>query len=41
MLGGKRPIEVALAELGARRIENLAWSLFQAVAAQGFGQGKT
>ena len=28
MLGGKRPIEVALTELGARRVENLLWSLF-------------
>ena len=33
MLGGKRPIEVALTELGARRVENLLWSLFHGVAA--------
>jgi putative toxin-antitoxin system antitoxin component (TIGR02293 family) len=33
MLGGKRPIEVALTELGARRVENLLWSLFNGVAA--------
>ena len=33
MLGGKRPIEVALTELGARRVENLLWSLFYGVAA--------
>ena len=33
MLGGKRPIEVALSELGARRVENLLWSLFHGVAA--------
>lgn len=32
MLGGKRPIEVALTELGARRVENLLWSLFHGVA---------
>ena len=32
-LGGKRPIEVALTELGARRVENLLWSLFHGVAA--------
>ena len=28
MLGGKRPIRVALTELGARWVENLLWSLF-------------
>lgn len=33
MLGGKRPIEVALTELGARRVESLLWSLFHSVAA--------
>lgn len=33
MLGGKKPIEVALTELGARRVENLLWSLFHGVAA--------
>jgi len=33
MLGDKRPIEVALTELGARRVENLLWSLFHGVAA--------
>lgn len=33
MLGGRRPIEVALTELGARRVENLLWSLFHGVAA--------
>lgn len=33
MLGGRRPIEVALTELGARRVENLLWSLFYGVAA--------
>ena len=31
MLGGKRPIEVALTELGARRVESLLWSLFHGV----------
>ena len=33
MLGGKRPIEVAVAELGARRVESPLWSLFHGVAA--------
>ncbi|GAB1389308.1 MAG: hypothetical protein AMXMBFR78_04810 [Rubrivivax sp.] len=33
MLGGKRPIEVALTELGARRVESLLWSLFHGLAA--------
>ena len=33
MLAGKRPIEVALTELGARRVEHLLWSLFHGVAA--------
>ena len=33
MLGGKRPIEVAVSELGARRVESLLWSLFHGVAA--------
>jgi putative toxin-antitoxin system antitoxin component (TIGR02293 family) len=33
MLGGRRPIEVALTELGARRVENLLWSLFHGLAA--------
>ena len=39
MLGGKRTIEVALTELGASRVENLLWSLFHGVAAQGAIQG--
>jgi putative toxin-antitoxin system antitoxin component (TIGR02293 family) len=33
MLGGQRPIDVALTELGARRVETLLWSLFHGVAA--------
>ena len=33
LLGDKRPIEVALTELGARRVETLLWSLFHGVAA--------
>jgi uncharacterized protein (DUF2384 family) len=33
MLGGKRPIEVALTERGARRVENPLWSLFHGAAA--------
>jgi putative toxin-antitoxin system antitoxin component (TIGR02293 family) len=33
MFNGKKPIEVALTELGARRVENLLWSLFHGVAA--------
>lgn len=33
MLSSKRPIEVALTELGARRVEHLLWSLFHGVAA--------
>jgi putative toxin-antitoxin system antitoxin component (TIGR02293 family) len=33
MLGGQRPIETALTELGARRVEQLLWSLFHGVAA--------
>ena len=33
MLGRKRPIEVALTEQVARRVENLLWSLFHGVAA--------
>ncbi|HRD98468.1 MAG TPA: DUF2384 domain-containing protein [Rubrivivax sp.] len=33
MRGGKRPIEVALTELGAGRVENLLWSPFHGVAA--------
>ncbi len=33
LLRGRRPIEVALTELGARRVENLLWSLFYGVAA--------
>jgi putative toxin-antitoxin system antitoxin component (TIGR02293 family) len=32
-LGGVRPIEVALTELGARRVEELLWKLFYGVAA--------
>lgn len=32
-LGGLRPIEVALTELGARRVEELLWKLFYGVAA--------
>jgi putative toxin-antitoxin system antitoxin component (TIGR02293 family) len=33
MLAARRPIDVALTELGARRVENLLWSLFYGVAA--------
>lgn len=33
MLDDRRPIEVALTELGARRVEHLLWSLFHGVAA--------
>lgn len=33
MLGGKRPIEAAMTELGARRVECLLWSLFHGIAA--------
>lgn len=33
LLGERRPIEVALTELGARRVETLLWSLFHGVAA--------
>ena len=33
MLAGKQPIEAALTELGARRVESLLWSLFHGVAA--------
>lgn len=33
MLDGRRPIEVALTELGARRVELLLWSLFHGLAA--------
>lgn len=33
VLGGKRPIDAALTERGARRVENLLWSLFHGVAA--------
>ncbi|HMO44630.1 MAG TPA: DUF2384 domain-containing protein [Rubrivivax sp.] len=33
MLGGKRPIEAALTEPGARRVENLLWPLFHGAAA--------
>lgn len=33
MLEGRPPIEVALTELGARRVETLLWSLFHGVAA--------
>ena len=33
MLTGKRPIEAALTELGARRVETLLWSLFHGIAA--------
>ena len=33
MLDDKRPIEVALTELGARRVETLLWALFHGVAA--------
>jgi len=32
MLGGKRPVEVALRELGARRVESLLASQFHGVA---------
>jgi hypothetical protein len=40
MLGGRRPIEVALTELRPRRLENLLWWLFRCVAAQGRGRRK-
>ena len=33
MLEDKRPIEVALTELGARRVETLLWAMFHGVAA--------
>lgn len=33
MLGGRMPIEVALTELGARRVEALLWRLFYGIAA--------
>ena len=32
-LGGQRPIDVALTELGARRVEELLWKLFYGIAA--------
>lgn len=32
-LGGERPIELALTELGARRVEELLWKLFHGIAA--------
>lgn len=33
MLGGQPPLEVAMTELGARRIETLLWRLFYGIAA--------
>lgn len=33
MLGGKLPLEVAMTELGARRVETLLWRLFYGIAA--------
>ncbi len=32
-LGGERPIDIALTELGARRVEELLWKLYYGVAA--------
>jgi hypothetical protein len=40
MLGGKRPIEVAVTELGARRVESLLWSLFHGGTASGKARSK-
>ena len=33
MLGGQPPLEVAMTELGARRVETLLWRLFYGIAA--------
>lgn len=33
MLGGRPPLEVAMTELGARRVETLLWRLFYGIAA--------
>lgn len=33
MLGGRPPLEVAMTELGARRVESLLWRLFYGIAA--------
>lgn len=33
MLGGKPPLDVAMTELGARRVEALLWRLFYGIAA--------
>lgn len=33
MLGGLAPLEVAMTELGARRVETLLWRLFHGIAA--------
>jgi putative toxin-antitoxin system antitoxin component (TIGR02293 family) len=33
LLKGRRPIDVALSELGARRVEQLLWSLFHGLPA--------
>jgi putative toxin-antitoxin system antitoxin component (TIGR02293 family) len=33
MLGGRRPLDVAMTELGARRVEALLWRLFYGIAA--------
>ena len=33
MLGGRAPLEVAMTELGARRVETLLWRLFYGIAA--------
>lgn len=33
MLGGQHPLEVAMTELGARRVETLLWRLFYGIAA--------
>jgi putative toxin-antitoxin system antitoxin component (TIGR02293 family) len=33
MLGGEKPLDVAMTELGARRVETLLWRLFYGIAA--------
>lgn len=33
LLGGKRPIEVALTELGARQVEEILWRLYYGISA--------
>ena len=33
MLGGRKPLDVAMTELGARRVEALLWRLFYGIAA--------